>query len=84
MEKTVEDRIRDLTTHPDWELVEQRLLGMIQELYLYEPDDSLPSDVLARNVIANIQTRKALESFLLRIGLIKEDKIETKTKMSFK
>ena len=72
-EMTTQDRIKRLTTQPDWVLVEELLISKINDLldFRFSGDDS--TEVIARNVVASKMAIEVLQSFLYEVEIIKRE-----------
>ena len=72
-EMTTQDRIKRLTTQPDWVLVEELLISKINDLldFRFSGEDS--NEVIARNVVASKMAIEVLQSFLYEVEIIKRE-----------
>ena len=70
---TTQDRIKRLTTQPDWVLVEELLISKINDLldFRFSGEDS--NEVIARNVVASKMAIEVLQSFLYEVEIIKRE-----------
>jgi len=72
-QKTVQDKIKNLLTHPDWPLVEGMIREKIIRLQTEQESEKSSNQVIARNVISRQRAISILSEFLEEIVGLKGD-----------